>query len=428
MDISLYFEYSLISGLLNHPEYFCEVGAKLRPEYFQKEINQALFDTMLDMPNFTTTDLIKNLAPKFSYKEIVMIDAFTPLAKREDVVACAEIVFELYKEREIRRLALEISESGEDKVLELTDRMNAVKSLQFEEETVDTQKVFAEKIERIYRGEKDLRNYPTGLTALDYKIEGLKKGELIILGGRPGSGKTTLATNIAFNIAKSRNNVLFFSLEMGAVELHERLVSAITELKPYPNMPVYQIERIFEVSHKVEKELPLKINDKAGLTVEELFLECKKAKQAGKLDVVVIDHMSILKSRKTFKSRYEEISEISRLLKVLAKDFDVPVLCLCQLNRALEGREVKAPTMADLRDSGSIEQDADLVLFVYRPEYHLLQRKPDNDNTPKFCQWQGEVEAVRGKAYCVIAKNRRGETGQVEMIFDGKHSKFKEAA
>lgn len=144
--------------------------------------------------------------------------------------------------------------------------------------------------------------------------------------------------------------------------------------------------------------------------------------------MVVIDHLSILKSKKTFKSRYEEISDLSRQLKVLAKEMDVPVLCLCQLNRAVEGRDLKMPTMADLRDSGSIEQDADLIMFVYRPEYNLRQREPEDVNSPEHFKWEDELNKVKGMAKIGISKNRRGETGQIKLGFNGKYSKFMEAA
>lgn len=420
-------EYLLISSLLYSPKYWVKAAEVIKPEYFYDEINRKIWNAMVDLKTFDSRLIIKKLDGEVDFKTIMRLDGLSVsrFITESEVRKLCWLVVECYKKTEINKLKEDIFEGN---LKEVTDKISQITRIGEVERRTDTAQEYNQKIDRICRGEKDLRNIPTGFGLIDRKIDGFRKGELIILGGRPGSGKTTLAMNIAFNIARKRKNVLFFSLEMGAIELHERLVTSITDIKPYFGIDVSSAQKLLDASEKIKNELPLTVDDRASLTIEDIYLEAKKSKEAGKLDLIVIDHMSILKSRKSFKSRYEEISDVSRQLKVLAKEMDVPVLCLCQLNRQTEGREVKTPNMSDLRDSGSIEQDSDLIIFVYRPEYHLAQCKPDNENSPEFFRWEDEMRQVKGKANVVIAKNRRGETGSIPLLFDGKHSKFWEAA
>lgn len=425
-DLGLYFEYNLTCGVMNHRDWMAFLPSYLKPEHFQTEICRDIFSHLLNNPKSTVMDLLVAFEGKYSRKEILDIDLFTFLSRRDEVVRSAQIVVEVFKEQAIRNFAAEFATDANPD--EIKRKISEIQALGKEETVIDVDSEFAEEVDRIASGQPDSRNIATGFAPIDSMIEGVRNSELVILGGRPGSGKTTLALNIAFNVARRRKNILFFSLEMSRFELHKRLVSAITELKAFSGMSPQSFEKMINTSRRIVSELPLTVNDKAGITVEDIYAECDKAKKNGCLDMVVIDHLSILKSKKIFKSRYEEVSDISRQLKVLAKEFDVPVLCLCQLNRAVEGRELKMPTMADLRDSGSIEQDADMIMFVYRPEYHLKQREPENYNSQEHLHWEDELNNVRGVAFLGVAKNRRGETGQVKLGFNGKYSKFTEAA
>lgn len=426
IDANLYFEFNLMCGVLNHRDWMAELPGYLKPEHFQTDICRDIFQFLAENREAKLPDIIHGFADKYTAGEILEIDNFTPLTRKGEIISSAKIVVELFKEREVRALAQEFAtETNPD---EIKRKITEIQSLGKEEQTVDVDMELGEELDRIISGKPDKRNISTGYQSIDEKIEGFRNSELVILGGRPGSGKTTLAMNIAFNVSRKRKNVLFFSLEMSRFELHKRLVSSITELKPFPGMSTQSFEKMMNTSRKVVSELPLKVEDKAGLTIEEIYNRCEKAKKLGRLDMVVIDHLSILKSTKQFKSRYEEVSDISRQLKILAKDFDIPVLCLCQLNRAVEGRDLKMPTMADLRDSGSIEQDADLIMFVYRPEYNLRQREPEDANSPEHLKWEDELSKVKGMAFIGLSKNRRGETGQIKLGFNGKYSKFMEAA
>ena len=419
-------EYLLISALLYAPKYWSKSAEVIKPEYFYNEDNRKIWNTMVDLKNFDSRMIIKKLDGEVSFKTIMGLEglSISRIITEAEVKKLCWLVVECYKRTEINKLKSDISGSN---LKEITDKISQISRIGEIEEKSDTIEEYYKKIDRLCRNEKDLRIFPCGFSGIDDKIEGFKKSELIILGGRPAMGKTTLAMNMAFNIARKRKNVLFFSLEMGAIELHEKLITSITEIKPYLGLDNASAQRLLETSEKVRKELPLQIDDRASLTVEDIYLEAKKAKDIGKLDMIIIDHLSILKSEKQFKSRYEEISDVSRQLKVIAKEFDVPVLCLCQLNRAVEGKEIKAPTMADLRDSGSIEQDADLVMFVYRPEYYIRQQEPENVNSQEHYNWEDKLNKVKGIANVVIAKNRRGETGSIPLIFNGNISKFTDA-
>ena len=416
----------LISALLYTPKYWAKAAEFITPEYFYNEDNRKIWNAMVDLKNFDSRMIVKKLDGEVSFKKIMGLEglSISKIITEAEINKLCWLVVECYKRTEINKLKVNLSG---DNLREITDKITQISRIGEVEKKSDAIAEYYQKIDRLCRNEKDLRIFPCGFSGIDDKIEGFKKSELIILGGRPAMGKTTLAMNMAFNIARKRKNVLFFSLEMGAVELHERLITSITEIKPYLGLDNNSAQRLLETSDKVKKELPLQIDDRAGLTIEDIYLESKKAKDIGKLDVIVIDHLSILKSKKSYKSRYEEISDISRQLKVIAKEFDIPVLCLCQLNRAVEGKEIKAPTMADLRDSGSIEQDADLVMFVYRPEYYIRQLEPENVNSQEHFNWEDKLNKVKGVANVVIAKNRRGETGSIPLIFNGKLSKFTDA-
>ena len=234
---------------------------------------------------------------------------------------------------------------------------------------------------------------------------------------------TTYGMNLAYNMSKGGHKVLFCSLEMGAIELHERLVKSITKITDYREMTSSDFDRIAKTSRAIKERLPLIIYDKAGMTIEDIICKCK---DTDGLDVVIIDHLAILKSTKNFKSKYELVSYLTSRLKQLARELDKPVICLCQLNRGLEGRDIKSPTLADARDSGSVEEDGDIVAFIYRPEYHLSQREPDDETSQDHLKWENEMDAVRGKAEFIIAKNRRGYTGKFKFGFDGQTYTFYE--
>ena len=281
----------------------------------------------------------------------------------------------------------------------------------------------------------------TGLERLNAKIGGLHPSDLIILAGRPGMGKTSLATNIAFNVAMRHVRdqqdgispsvgaaVAFFSLEMSADQLAGRVLSEQAEISSEQirmgKMTHAEFTAFARAAQNLEN-LPLYIDDTPGLTIAALRTRARRLKRQRQIGVIVVDYLQLLQgsSKSSDANRVQEISEISRGLKTLAKELSVPVIALSQLSRAVEQRENKKPILSDLRESGSIEQDADMVWFVYREEYYLTARQPSDDHTD-FPKWQEDMNRVYGLAEMIIAKQRHGATGKVKLKFEAKITRF----
>ncbi len=292
-----------------------------------------------------------------------------------------------------------------------------------------------------------LSGITTGLEGLNGKIGGLHPSDLIILAGRPGMGKTSLATNIAFaaaqryvrdiedGIAPEKSAgapTAFFSLEMSADQLATRVLAEQSGISS-ENLRMGKIQRTeFNDLARASGELsslPLYIDDTPGLTIASLRARARRLKRQKGIGFVVIDYLQLLSGsgRGGNDNRVQEISEISRGLKQLAKELDLPVLALSQLSRAVESREDKRPQLSDLRESGSIEQDADMVWFVYRGDYYLAAKKPDEDS-PDFPNWLEEMNRIHGRADLIVAKQRHGATGTVRMRFDSRITKFSDPA
>ncbi|MGH6706394.1 MAG: replicative DNA helicase, partial [Sphingomicrobium sp.] len=288
-----------------------------------------------------------------------------------------------------------------------------------------------------------LSGITTGLDGVNSKIGGLHKSDLTILAGRPGMGKTALATNMAFASAQrfvrdqedgidparsAGAAVAFFSLEMSADQLATRILAEQSGISS-ENLRMGKIsQQEFRSLARAAGELstlPLYIDDTPGLTIAALRARARRLKRQKGIGMVVVDYLQLLQGtgKSSNDNRVQEISEISRGLKQLAKELDLPVLALSQLSRAVEQREDKRPQLSDLRESGSIEQDADIVLFVYRDDYYLAAKQPPDDH-PDFAKWQEEMGRAYGWAELVVAKQRHGATGKVRMRFDSRITKF----
>jgi replicative DNA helicase len=296
-----------------------------------------------------------------------------------------------------------------------------------------------------------LSGITTGLESLNAKTGGLHHSDLLILAGRPGMGKTALATNIAFNaaqrlvrdledgIAADRSagaGVAFFSLEMSADQLATRVLAEQSGI-PSENLRMGKISQqdfrnLARAAADLES-LPLYIDDTPGLTIAALRTRARRLKRQKGVGLIVVDYLQLLQGtgRSGSDNRVQEISEISRGLKTLAKELNVPVLALSQLSRAVEQREDKRPQLSDLRESGSIEQDADIVLFVYREEYYVASREPkrpiEGDDAKVFeshDQWARDMERVYGLSELIVAKQRHGATGKVKLRFASKITRF----
>jgi replicative DNA helicase len=301
---------------------------------------------------------------------------------------------------------------------------------------------------RAYQRDGKLSGLATHLDDLDRMMGGLQPSDLIILAGRPGMGKTALATNVGYNVAKAWRGevkpdghtvtvnggiVGFFSLEMSAEQLATRIIAEQT------GIPSNQIRRggiseaDFETikDHSIElQSLPFYVDETGGLSVAQLAARARRLKRQRGLDLLIIDYLQLLQgsTKRSSENRVQEITEITTKLKALAKELNVPILALSQLSRQVESRDDKRPQLSDLRESGSIEQDADVVLFVYREEYYHLMRKPLESNREKFAEWLAESDKVHGRAEVIIGKQRHGPTGTVELQFDAAVTRFSSLA
>ena len=282
----------------------------------------------------------------------------------------------------------------------------------------------------------------TGLSDLDHKLGGLQRSDLIILAGRPSMGKTALATNIAYNVAKAYRAesgpdgqektvdggiVGFFSLEMSAEQLATRILAEQAEISSEKirrgMIDDNEFRRLAETAAEMSR-IPLFIDQTGGITIAQLSARARKLKRQHGLDLLVVDYLQLLAgSKKGDSNRVQEITEITTGLKALAKELTVPIIALSQLSRQVENREDKRPQLSDLRESGSIEQDADVVMFVFREEYYVERTKP-SEGTPEFAEWMAKMSQVSGKAEVIIGKQRHGPVGTVELSFEGQFTRF----
>jgi replicative DNA helicase len=278
---------------------------------------------------------------------------------------------------------------------------------------------------------------PTGLNDLDERLGGLHKSDLVIIAGRPSMGKTALATNIGYYAAKKilddnkKSSIAFFSLEMSSEQLSTRILSEQSRIKSNDirrgKVTEEEFNRLIETSRNIH-DLPLYIDETPAITISTLSNRARRIKRLFGLDLIIVDYIQLMATgSKRYDGRVQEISEITQGLKALAKELSVPVLALSQLSRAVEHRDDKKPQLSDLRESGSIEQDADVVMFVFREEYYL-ERKEPKLGTIEHGEWQAKMNEIIGSADIIIGKQRHGPTGNIQVEFEGIYTKFKDAS
>jgi replicative DNA helicase len=293
-----------------------------------------------------------------------------------------------------------------------------------------------------YKREGALSGISTGLIDMDRTLGGLQSSDLIILAGRPAMGKTSLVTNIAFNIAKAYEAekqqdgtlktvnggiVGFFSLEMSAEQLATRIIAEQSGVPSYKirrgDMREDDFYKITEAAREMQS-IPFYIDQTGGISIAQLAARARRLKRQRGLDVLIVDYLQLLSgSSKKGENRVQELTEITTGLKALAKELSVPLIALSQLSRQVESRDDKRPQLSDLRESGSIEQDADVVMFVYREEYYLKNKEP-KPGTEEYFKWQTEMDQVHGKAEVIIGKQRHGPTGTVQLAFQADITRF----
>ncbi len=293
-----------------------------------------------------------------------------------------------------------------------------------------------------YQREGGLAGISTGLVDMDKKLGGLHPSDLLILAGRPSMGKTSLATNVAYNIAKAYKRgvrsdgtegtieggvVGFYSLEMSAEQLAARILSEAAEVPSEQirkgDMTEAEFRRFVEAAKRLES-CPLYIDDTPALPISQLAARARRLKRTHGLDVLIIDYLQLVRPASAKDSRVNEVSEITQGMKAIAKELNIPVIALSQLSRQVESRDDKRPQLSDLRESGSIEQDADVVMFVFREEYYKEREKPGDHDLEKMAVWQDEMERLHGRAEVIIGKQRHGPIGSIELSFEGQFTRF----
>ena len=293
-----------------------------------------------------------------------------------------------------------------------------------------------------FKNDSGVVGLPTKLRDLDKLLGGLQPSDLLILAGRPSMGKTALATNIAYNAAKhlyqqmlggaEKGSVGFFSLEMSSEQLAARLIASAASINSSAikkgELQQSEFLQLVEASNEVAK-LPFFIDDTPALSISAVRTRARRLKRMHNLQFLVVDYLQLLRGSTAASqaNRVQEVSEITQGLKAIAKELNIPVLALSQLSRAVEQREDKRPQLSDLRESGSIEQDADVVMFVFREEYYISRQMPPEDS-PKFAEWQQQMERVFGTGEAIIAKQRHGPIGSVKMAFSSQHTRFSDLA
>lgn len=295
-----------------------------------------------------------------------------------------------------------------------------------------------EMAEKAYKSEGAVSGVSTGLRDLDQKLGGLHNSDLLILAARPSMGKTALAVNIAFNAAKLNQETsgkegaitAFFSLEMSSDQLAMRILADQSNISGDAlrkgNIQESDFHNFVKASQKLS-QVPLYIDDTPALSIGAVRSRARRLKRQHGLGLLVVDYLQLLQgtgSRQSETNRVLEISEITRGLKAIAKELEIPVIALSQLSRAVEQREDKRPQLSDLRESGSIEQDADVVMFIYREEYYLSRSQPDIEDTDKFAKWQEKMDRAHNVAEVIVAKQRHGPIGTVPLFFDGNYTRF----
>lgn len=421
-------EAAVIAGVLTYPEVIGIAREILRPEDFYSKKNRPVYEAMIELDDNNEAIDIVTVADKLKIKglfgKIGAVDYFTEIMLQKPLMSSFKKYCTIVRDKALLRALITVSEQNieacykdYDSVREVLDhaeqRIFKIAGTKEIAPFKDSPAVITDSIRKIQENvnlQGKLTGLSTGFTALDWLYTlGLQKGNLIILGARPGMGKTSMALNIITHVLlKENGSVAFFSLEMTALEVGNRMIvshskTALTQtVKGTIDQSGYQ--KCADSARKLFNT-HLYIDDSGEATMADIRRKCRRLKADKGLDLVVIDHLQLLRATKKTDSRYYEISEISRALKAMAKELDVPVLCLSQLSRGVESRKDHKPLLCDLRESGTIEQDADVVLLLHRESYY------DKSVSPH----EGEL---------IIAKNRNGNTGSVKLIWQPEYVRF----
>ena len=457
MPCNIEAEQALIGSILVTNDIYDEIALIIDSQKFFDPIHVKIFDTIekliakgllanpITLKNyFENNEGLKELG---GHEYLIKITKFSTTSIKQ-AIDYANIVHEMHIRRELIKISetvlneasnSEVSSSGE-KIIENAEKFlfDLAERGHFNQSFLKFEKALSQTIEmakKAFKNEEGIVGVPTGLTDLDSRLGGLHKQDLVIIAGRPSMGKTALATNIAFHAAKniekkgSKSTVAFFSLEMSSEQLATRILSEQSRIKSNDirrgKVSEKEMEDFIETSKNIF-DLPLYIDETPAITISAISNRARRIKRLFGLDLIVVDYIQLMRSGSgKYDGRVQEISEITQGLKALAKELDVPVLALSQLSRAVEQRDDKKPQLADLRESGSIEQDADVVMFVYREAYYLERKEPTLGSI-EHAEWQQKMDEVSRHAEIMIGKQRHGPTGNVKVEFEAMYTKFKD--
>ncbi len=447
-------EQAVIGSILVSNEIFDEINTIIEALNFYDPMHQKIFEAIesliykgmlanpitlknyfedekddLNVPEYLVkvTKFSTSVRQALEYSKIIY-DMFV----RRELIKISEQTVDDVKSNDLETNGQNIIEKTEKSLFDLAEKgsfnSNIIKFDEAMKQTIDMASA-------AYKTEGGIVGVPTGLRDLDYKLGGLHQSDLIIIAGRPSMGKTSLATNIAFNAAKNlqdsgkKSSIAFFSLEMSSEQLSTRIISEQARISSNDirqgRISDEQFDKFLETSKDIA-DLPLFIDETPAISIAAMSNRARRIKRRSGLDMIVVDYIQLMRGITTNKDgRVQEISQITQGLKAIAKELSVPVVALSQLSRQVEQRDDHKPQLADLRESGSIEQDADVVMFVYREGYYL-QRKEPRPATVEHAEWQAKMNEVAHLAQIIIQKQRHGPIGNVTLEFEERFTKFKD--
>ncbi len=451
-------EQNLLGIILSNNEYINKVGDILNPDHFYVPIHSKIYDAIIklfDKGMNSDPITIKNYfaKEKVFLGDISSYDYLLKLVSEiqfsSDITTLAKIIYDSYVRRRIITVGQDyILKAKEEKIDERGE--NLLESMEHELYEIATNTHYKtgydtltssirntlERIEKATKSGKDISGIDTSYYELNSMTGGLQNSDLIIIAGRPSMGKTALAVNIALRAAKTfsdnkdndekKKSVLFFSLEMSSEQVASRILSIETKIDG-SKIRVGKVNKteFKELSRQIVnlQDVPIMIDDTPSLTISAIRTRARRMKRQHNLGLVVIDYLQLINTvGRAQENRVQEIAEISKGLKAIAKELDIPVIAASQLSRAVESREDKRPLLSDLRESGNIEQDADIVMFIYREEYYLSRKIPTEDK--KLLEWQDKMDKVANIADIIVAKQRNGPVGNFSLRYDNKTTAF----
>ena len=458
-------EQALLGAILVNNDAFDRVSDFLQPAHFSEEIHRRIFEiaaSLIRGGKIATPITLKTFLGEHDLGGITVPQYLARLAAEATTVINAadygRMIYDLALRRSLISIGEEVVnvafdapvdhppraqiEEAERRLYEIAESGRYDGGFQRFSDALTTA---IDVAARAYERDGKLSGISTGMTDLDRSLGGLQPSDLVIVAGRPGMGKTALATNIAFNIAKAYQFevkpdgthattnggiVGFFSLEMSAEQLATRIIAEQSGVASYRirrgDISDDDFHLITDAARQMQT-VPFYIDQTGGISIAQLTARARRLKRQRGLDLLVVDYLQLLSSSKRADNRVQELTEITTGLKALAKELSVPVVALSQLSRQVESREDKRPQLSDLRESGSIEQDADVVMFVYREEYYLKNKQP-REGTEEFTTWLADIERAHGRAEVIIGKQRHGPTGMVELQFDAEVTRFSNLA